>query len=117
MLSVRSKRSLRSKVTRDWDNREKRGLLGNPFNLKLIVLLGIIVLAVALVFGFIHQPIYAEAIWEKSYMDRIERIEEKLDWNNCAMLYKEARQYRPPIEHSWDSQSWKDLIDACGEIP
>lgn len=45
-------------MTDKWDSREKRKLLGNPFNIKLIVFLGIVVLAVSLAFAFAHRPIY-----------------------------------------------------------
>ncbi len=45
-------------MTDKWDNREKRMRLGNPFNIKLIILLGIVVLGVSLAMAFAHPPIY-----------------------------------------------------------
>jgi len=46
-------------LTDKWDRREKRARLGNPFNIKLIIFLGIVVLAVSLAMAFAFPPIYA----------------------------------------------------------
>lgn len=55
--------------------------------------------------------------------DQNEQIIEKLDWNNCAISYKDTWQYEyyrsgPSI---WDTEitatNFKELVEFCGEMP
>lgn len=96
--------------------------LGNPFNIKLIIFLGIVVLAVSLVFAFAFPPIYAsdagcgdhDPAWSphwtllcyvKQLYDQNQQIIEKLDWQNC-MLYN-------AFDYNRDTRA----VVICGEIP
>ena len=54
------------------------------------------------------------AIYEQN-----DRIEQKLDWNNCVLKHKTGRFYQPPNDDykSFHPQTFDDLVKHCGEIP
>ncbi|KKN55053.1 hypothetical protein LCGC14_0586540 [marine sediment metagenome] len=108
--------------------------MGFP-SLKVIIFLGIIILAVSLVFGMIHQPIYADggcewlSVSEQDFYSQVlcyviaiheqnEQIIVKQDWTNCVLLNKDSDDYYTPM--SWDHWGWQtasDLMDECGTMP
>lgn len=114
-----------SKKSKEWDKREKRNLLGNPFNIKLIVFLGIVVLAVSLFMAFIFPPIYAgednahcKSAWEShaschnTIIEQNRQIIEKLDWSNCAESFQIIIRH-----YGEDLQTHDNLVNSCGERP
>ena len=92
------------------------------FDIRVLIVIGIAVFITVYFFApYFAPPAYAGAEREECtkflYMksdcfDLIVKqnydIIDKLDWNNCVLLYKEAEQYHPPNE---------DLIESCGEMP
>lgn len=53
-------------------------------------------------------------------IDQNRQIIEKLDWQNCILKHKEARQYDPPNDYApngWVTQSYYQLEQHCGEMP
>ena len=105
-----------------WDNKNpiRRGKL--PFSAKVLIGVGILVILITYLIAFSTAPAYASdnkcevdyAMWYKhsqilcwviSIHEQNEQIIEKLDWNNCVMIWKE------------DLQTYDNLVNACGEIP
>ncbi len=103
-------------MTDKWDNREKRMRLGNPFNIKLIVFLGIVVLAVSLAMAFAFPPIYADYTFNVfddglTYSEGCDG-ESRMWYKECAILY-EDKWYRCNPNHG-GSNSW--INPVCVEI-
>ena len=53
--------------------------------------------------------------------DQNKEIIEKLDWNNCAISYKTARNYAYEYGSfgmaSERAHNYKELVEYCGELP
>lgn len=118
--------------SKKWDKRKERVKRPIIFNWKVIIFLGIVILLVSLMIGMAFPPIYAEHsgchdieegfdilkilcyvvdIWYQN-----ERIIEKLDWNNCVILNKEAKDYDAGY-WGFNVQLPSDLMDECGDMP
>lgn len=94
------------------------------FNWKILILIGIILFGAVFIYVLALPPIYAGwcAGWEdciQKLYEQNERVEKKLDWNNCIAKHKEARDYQPPNDDSgfFETQTYQDLVKHCGEMP
>lgn len=123
----------------EWDRREKikerlNHYIPKPFNLKFLILIGLVIFTAVFAYAYYMLPfVYAEgegcpfivASWSICFNqlnDRLDRIEKKLDWQNCAISHKSAYNYAVNgdsfiVSNDDRSNTLNELIDQCGDLP
>jgi hypothetical protein len=107
----------------------------NPiFNYKVIIIVGVVIFAISFAVASIFPPIYGQLFGsilepseevitdlDQSYHVAIltsnALLMEKIDWNNCAILWKNTLGYG---DFGWSDElatDQKELKERCGEIP